>query len=289
MRVFPRWMQALGRSEVVLEGVDMALHDEPENYRRVVGHIKRDALSLGGLVTSHKIDLLDAAREAFDNLGPEADFLGEVSSISKRSGLLIGHATDPQAGGESLNAIVEPGYFGRTGAEVLCFGAGGSAAALAFHLIGQPSASDRPSRMIVINRSRSRLERLRSKVETLDTDIRFEYVLNQDPQRNDEIMADLAPASLVVNATGMGKDHPGSPVTDDGLFPQNGIAWDYNYRGELDFLRQAKRQKNERALTVEDGWNYFLHGWLQVIGHVLHVAISPQQDQTLRRIATEAR
>ena len=90
MRVFPRWVQALGRAEVVIEGLDFVPHDEPEGYRQAVAQIKHDPLSLGALVTTHKIDLLDAARNMFDELGPYAMICDEVSSISKRGGRLIG-------------------------------------------------------------------------------------------------------------------------------------------------------------------------------------------------------
>ena len=62
MKVFPRWMEVLGRSNVVIEGIDHAIHDEPEKYRQTVAQFKYDPLSLGGLVTTHKIDLLEAAR-----------------------------------------------------------------------------------------------------------------------------------------------------------------------------------------------------------------------------------
>ncbi|KEP73786.1 hypothetical protein HR12_37330 [Microbacterium sp. SUBG005] len=49
------------------------------------------------------------------------------------------------------------------------------------------------------------------------------------------------------------------------MFPQNGVAWDLNYRGDLVFLDQARAQADARALQVEDGWTYFVHGWTQVI------------------------
>ena len=52
-------------------------------------------------------------------------------------------------------------------------------------------------------------------------------------------MASLVPGWMVVNATGMGKDIPGSAVTDKGLFAEHGIAWELDYRGELDFKRQV--------------------------------------------------
>ena len=75
------------------------------------------------------------------------------------------------------------------------------------------------------------------------TDIAFEYICNQDAARNDAIMAALPAGSIVINATGMGKDRPGSPITDAGLFPVRGIAWEFNYRGELDFCTRRWRRR----------------------------------------------
>ena len=74
-------------------------------------------------------------------------------------------------------------------------------------------------------------------------------------------MAAMPPGSLVVNGTGMGKDSPGSPITDQGVFPEKARVWELNYRGELGFLHQARRQEAARALFIEDGWRYFVHGW----------------------------
>ncbi len=145
-KVFPLWMKVLGRPEVILEGMDCKIHDEPEVYRQRVAQIKYDPLSLGALVTTHKIDLLNAARDMFDYLDPYAKITGEVSSISKRKGKLEGHAKDPITSGASLDAIVEKGYFGRTGADVLSFGAGGSAIATLLHLINKTDKNDRPAR-----------------------------------------------------------------------------------------------------------------------------------------------
>ncbi len=48
MKVFPLWVRELGRPEIVIEGVDLKIHDEPEAYRRAVAQIKYDPLSLGG-------------------------------------------------------------------------------------------------------------------------------------------------------------------------------------------------------------------------------------------------
>jgi shikimate dehydrogenase len=274
---------------VVIEGLDLRLHDEPRRYRQAVTQIKYDPLSLGSLVTTHKIDLLDAARDLFDYLDPYAQICGEVSCISKRSGALEGHAKDPIASGLSLDHVLGKAYFSRTGGSVLCFGAGGAATAIALHLTNKRDSSDRPRRFVVVNRSPGRLERLQEMVEELGTDIAFEYVCNQDPRYNDQLLGDMPEGSVVINATGMGKDRPGSPITNGGLFPAASVAWELNYRGELDFLHQALAQKETRSVIVEDGWVYFLHGWTQAIAQVLHLAIDEALFNRLAHVAISVR
>jgi len=285
MKVFPEWMKVLNFPEVVIEGVDLKIHDTPENYRAAVAQIKYDPLSLGALVTTHKIDLFVAARELFDYVDPYAEICGEVSSISKLEGRLEGHAKDPITSGLSLDAIIESGYFGRTGGRVLCFGAGGSAAATLLHMMDKKDPADRPDKCIFVNRSQERLVHMRQMVEKHGTDIEIEYICNQDPEKSDALMQSLPDYSIVINATGMGKDTPGSPITNNGLFPINGIAWEFNYRGELDFLHQALAQREARKLLVEDGWLYFLHGWTQVIAQVLHIDLTSELFARLQEAA----
>ncbi|MFN8482578.1 MAG: shikimate dehydrogenase [Anaerolineae bacterium] len=288
-KVFPLWMKELGRPDVVLEGMDLKIHDTPAAYRAAVAQIKYDPQSIGALVTTHKIDLYEAAKDMFDYLDPYAELTGELSSISKRDGRLEGHAKDPITAGLSMDHITGAGYFGRTGGDVLIFGAGGSSVSTVLHLISKADKADRPRRIIVVNRSPKRLHSMQAMVDTLATDIEMTYIENADARRNDRIMADLPDGSIVVNATGMGKDTPGSPVTDDGLFPRHGIAWEFNYRGELDFLHQAERQAESRNLFVEDGWVYFVHGWSQVVGQVLHVEITDDVFGRLERAAATVR
>jgi hypothetical protein len=87
----------------------------------------------------------------------------------------------------------------------------------------------------------------------------------------------------------MGKDIPGSPVTDEGQFPLGGIAWELNYRGELDFMHQVLAQEESRSVHVEDGWLYFLHGWTQVVAEVLHITIDEAMFGRLAALASSVR
>lgn len=287
MKIFPRWTQELGHPEVVIEGIDLKLHDSADAYRQAVMQIKSDPNSLGALVTAHKINLYEAAFDLFDYLDPYAKICGEVSSISKRDGRLEGHAKDPITAGLSLDAVIGKDYFARTGGEVLSCGPGGSTTAVALHLIGKTDMGDRPRRFVVVGRSQKSVERLKKTLDGQKTDIRFEFILNEAPPKNDAIMEQMPPASIIINATGMGKDLPGSPITDKGLFPANSIAWELNYRGELEFMHQAEKQSETRGVRVEDGWLYFLYGWTQVIGQVYHMPIEGELFERLSKIAEQ--
>jgi len=290
MKVFPKWAEYLGLGDVAIKGIDLALHDTIENYREVVAFLKSDPLSLGGLVTTHKLDLFAAARDMFDVIDPLARLMAETSCISKRDGKLICHAKDPISSGLSLDGFLPESHFAKTGAELFSMGAGGSTIALTWHMMQASRGADRPSRIVVSNRSQSRLDHIRDIHAQIGADVPVDYVLAPTAADNDTVMAGLKAGSLMINATGLGKDAPGSPLTWDGRFPESGIVWELNYRGDLVFLDQANAQKEARALQVEDGWTYFIHGWTQVIAEVFAVDIpvsGPRFDE-ISRIAAEA-
>jgi len=290
MRIFPAWRHLLNLGDdVEMEGCDLPIHADPTRYREVVETIKNDPAHLGGLVTTHKIDLFHATEDLFDWVDSYASLCAEVSCIAKWEGLFKGWAKDPISAGRSLDRILGPGYFQRSGGDVLCFGAGGSGVAITLHLMTRSDPADRPKRIIVTNRSEGRLKGLEALHEKLDSDVLVEYVHTADPKDNDAIMQHLPAGSLVINATGMGKDSPGSPVTDTGKFPENSIAWELNYRGELDFLHQAWRQRSDRSVRVEDGWEYFIYGWTSVMEEVFNMRIGDNQLKILSDAAAFAR
>ena len=68
--IFPKWAETLGISPAKLVGIDLKIHDEPENYQRVVRFIKNDpsiniflslfkALEEGG---NHEIKCIDVLK-----------------------------------------------------------------------------------------------------------------------------------------------------------------------------------------------------------------------------------
>lgn len=288
MRVFPLWAEALGLKDAVIKGMDFPLHAPAEDYREAVEFIKNDPLSLGALVTTHKIDLFHACQDQFEYIDPYAHQLEEVSSISKKDGKLCAHAKDPISSGLALEAFVPANYWKDFDGDVMLMGAGGSSLAMSIYLTQEKFGDNVPSRIIIANRSQPRLDSAAKLLSGIGGKTKFEYILNPTPADNDATLATLKPHSLIVNATGLGKDAPGSPLTDACQFPQDSLVWEINYRGNLIFKDQAEAQKDAKNLHVEDGWTYFIHGWTQVIAEVFHVPIEGEVLQHLSEIAKKA-
>jgi shikimate 5-dehydrogenase len=289
MKVFPAWAAHLGL-QATIKGIDFPLHAPAEEYRQVVEFLKHDRLSLGALVTTHKIDLYQACKDMFDEIDPHASLMGETSCLSKRHAKLRCHAKDPISSGLALDEFLGPNYFERTGAEIFAMGAGGSTIAITWHLANAARRGNLPSRIVISNRSSPRLEEIKRIHQKFLSAVPVEYVLAPRPEDNDAVVSTLKAGSLLINATGLGKDAPGSPLSDNVIFPQNAIAWDLNYRGVLVFLDQARKQSVNGPLRVVDGWTYFIHGWTQVIAEVFNIDIpvSGPSFEQISKIAIEA-
>jgi shikimate dehydrogenase len=287
MRIWPRWREVLGLgSDVELVGRDIPVGAPPAAYRQAVQELIDDDGALGALVTTHKIGVYQDGRELLTGVDELAELCGEVSCLAKRDGGLYGWAKDPVAAGRTLEGVLAPRHFRDGGGHVLCMGAGGSGTAIALYLLARRPGGDHPERLVVTDRSPDRLERLAAIFAQLDYDATVELA---GPDRHEELLEELPPRSLVVNATGMGKDVEGSPLGDAARFPQHSVVWELNYRGELDFLQQARGQAEERELTVEDGWIYFINGWSAVTEEVFQRPITHEDLRVLAAAAEFAR
>ena len=287
MKVFPEWAKALGLKDAVMKGIDIAIHEKPEVYREVVSFLKQDPLSLGALVTTHKIDLYNAAHDLFDVEGDYARQFGEISSIYKRDGKFCCDAKDPITCGMAMEEFVPADYW-RTHpqAGVFIMGAGGSCISMCSYYMRNSGRGNDPAKIVVANRSLPRLqecEKINHKF--YPNTIPDEYHLTPEAGQNDDVLSRMGRGSLIINATGLGKDRPGSPLTDRALFPQDALVWELNYRGERQFLHQAEVQHTSRGVTVVDGWMYFIYGWTQVIADVFHTEILGKRLQEMSRIA----
>ena len=272
----------------MIKGIDLPLHAPTEDYRLVVDFIKRDPFSLGALVTTHKLDLFKACKDMFDFVDPYAEILCELSSLSKNNGVFCAHAKDPISSGLAIETFIAPYFWAEHFGEVLILGAGGSALAMSLYLCRNEADGNITNRITIANRNKPRLESAKISLADCTKKTKLRFIHSPAPEDNDCLVAALPPYSLVVNATGLGKDAPGSPTTDRVKYPENSFVWEINYRGELVFMKQALAQAASKNLHVEDGWNYFIYGWTQVIQEVFHVTIDAEQLAELSLIANRS-
>ncbi len=277
--IFPRWRDALGLPpDAEIAGVDLEPGAPAEAYRRTVAWIRDDPDVLGALVTTHKLDLLRAARDLFDELDPLAELLQEVSCIAVRDGRVLGWARDPVTAELALDDML--GKDAQVD-DVLCMGSGGAAAAISLVLFERGAR-----RLTLTDRNPERLalaRALHAAVPHAATEV--EYVLVDDGGMHDRLLARLRPGALVVNATGLGKDRPGTPLGAGAAWPEAAVAWELNYRGELEFLAQARAA----GVRAEDGWRYFIFGWTAVMELVFQRPIGAGDIERLAEAAAFAR
>ncbi|WP_051668147.1 MULTISPECIES: shikimate dehydrogenase family protein [unclassified Microbacterium] len=287
MKVFPLWADILELPTRTLVGHDLPMDAEPEQYRAMVEQIRDDPHHRGALVTTHKMNVYAAASDLFDELDPFAVSCSEISSIAKRGTVLSGRAKDPITVDLALNDFLPADHFARTGGAVVILGAGGSGTALSWALAER---ADAPSKITVTARTQDKLDHLREVHRQHGTrEGLIDYVVTATPADADALVAAAPAGSVIANATGLGKDRPGSPLTDAVVFPEGAYAWEFNYRGSLEFLHQAEAQASARGLHVVDGWRYFIHGWSQVVADVFELDLTPDVVERLAEAAESVR
>lgn len=269
--IFPRWAGLAGIDGAELVGLDVPPGSAPETYREAARRVRDDPDSWGALVTTHKAALYAHSRDLFTAFDADAKALREVSCIVCREGRMTGEAIDTLTSGLALRQVTGNGPFQ---GQALIMGAGGAAVALAVHLARQHS----PARVIMTDVSAARI------IEASEL-APAECMLVDMPEDHDRILAAMPEGSLVVNATGMGKDRPGCPITAQARFPAGSMAWDFNYRGNLLFLEYAVAQ----GIRAVDGWEYFLHGWSQIMARVFSFDLTPELFAAMRDEAERRR
>lgn len=272
-RIFPLWAEVMGLSPARLHGLDLPVDVEADAVREAVRWIADTDCIRGALVTTHKIAVHRFAGDLFAAFDADADWLGEVSAIAKMPDGLVGHALDTVTAGLALDRIVPRSHWARNpGAEALVLGTGGAGLALTAHLL-QRHPDDRPAAMTLCDVDDGRLASARASLQARDARDVVSYRQVRGAADNDALLQALPPNSLVVNATGLGKDRPGSPLSSAVRFPEGGVVWEFNYRGPRDFLVQAEARREQDSLTVADGWTYFLYGWAHVMAEIFGVAL----------------
>jgi shikimate dehydrogenase len=292
-RILPLWSEVFG-TELDLIGIDLPIAADPSEYRRVVRTLKNDLKAIGSVVTTHKLNLFRHAADLFDEFDTLSELTQEICLIAKQDHHLVGLAIpDCLSANNSLKNMIGTNYWQTHNSDVLCFGAGGVARSIALCLLFDldfNSPLERrqlsiPRKLLLVDNDQEQLKSISKLLEPVRENLEISYFFHTNPADNDQLLANLPAGSLIVNATGMGKDRPGSPITDQAIFPSESVVWDLNYRGERNFLQQAEFQKSQLKLNVHDGWLCFLHGWTQALQIALRQTLSEKQFQQLEKIA----
>ena len=282
-KVFPLWSEILDLN-AELVGLDIPIGAPASQYRAAINEMATDASCAGALVTTHKIAMFSAAKDMFESFDQFAAACGEVSSVKVSSGKVFGAAKDPITAGLSIEEFISRDHF-NNGADVLCFGDGGAATAIAWYLTGLEFT---PRQIHFFGINQDRLNHLREVVAArLGASAINTNISNDDLVKT--TLENLNPGSLIINATGMGKDIPGSPMPAGSHFPLGSIIWELNYRGSLEFLHHAKAEQDKSKLRVHDGWRYFIHGWSNVVSEVFDIKLTPQIMEKLSAAAEIAK
>jgi shikimate dehydrogenase len=284
MKLFPVWAAKLGLDATLL-GRDLAMNASPDEYRACIDAIVEDTNSAGALITTHKAAVYDYARGRFAELDEFAEICREISCVARDGSRLKGYAKDPITAGLAMEHMFETAG-PAAGREVVCFGAGGAGLAIVVRLLTLQAP---PAKVVVIDRDPGRIDLSREVHRQLGTSVALEYHVHAAPLDNDAILATSPSGTFVVNATGLGKDLPGSPLSPAAVFPHQALVWDLNYRGALEFLAAAWQQADSRGIEVHDGWRYFLHGWTEVISEVFSIAMTPDRFAELAAVAEATR
>ena len=200
---------------------------------------------------------------------------------------MIGHAKNSITSGKAMESILGKDHWQvHPQAEALVLGCGGADTAIIDQLLSGEEGNA-PQKITGLEHNRVRLEKVRNDFSNSKNLIL--EVSEPSGETATEIMSRLPPYSLIVNATGMGKDLPGSPAPQAIDFPEQGIVWELNYRGSLEFYRHAKEQDVRRKLKIHDGWDYFLLGWSSVMEEVFHFELTASLMDQLKETANPLR
>ncbi len=173
----------------------------------------------------HKV----AAARLIDSLSEEARLIGAVNTLELRSGRIIGHNTD---GRGFLRSLQEEARFLPRGKVFLCMGAGGAARAVCFSL-----ALAKASRILLVNRDRSKAERLARE-------IRKETGVDATAVPEASLAAAARLADCLINATSLGLRKGDALPLPAKFINENHLICDlvYNPRN-TPFLKAAVRRK----------------------------------------------
>jgi shikimate dehydrogenase len=269
---FPLWIKFLD-ADCTLVGIDIALDASLSQYDGFLEQFLSDQW-IGALITTHKSKIfhkLDS--NGYANLTDRAKLLEEASVIYKNANSeIFGDATDPDAILPILSRLLSDERWLSGCLQILIMGGGGAGLALFYTIV---SSGIIVKKIVITESDPLRRQFLIKKVDEIVRKFKSEILTEiTDSQNSDKTITELGSGALIVNATGMGKDLPGSPIRNPDNIFNNSIIWEFNYRGELKFLNDCVKIRDHKNLLIEDGWYYFIHGWANVLCTALNKTVT---------------
>jgi shikimate dehydrogenase len=286
LTAFPSWARSLNL-DAVLVGVDVDQNAPSDAYRQLVARFRASADVIGAVITGHKARFFEAAGDQLDAVSDAARACREISVLRRDADRICGTAIEVRSSGTALTELIPADHWATSAGELLILGTGGTAAALIAAIFDSPRAgSGCPPAVHLIDLVPDRAERLAEHLGHLSPGT---AVSVQGVDQAGSVLARLPAASLIVNATGVGKDVPGSPIPLPAQWPDQATFWEINYRGELPLLKDATAQTPARQLNVHDGWKLFIAGWIEALGAILDRQLTTEDRGAIERAALAAR
>src|SRR5438067_7448059 len=197
----------------------------PAELADAVAHMRADTRVLGAAVTMpHTVPI----SRLLDGLGPEAQLIKAVNTISHRAGALIGWNTDRSA----FTLALEDAGFQAKGRSVLVLGAGGAARA------SVDALRETATRIWVAGRD---LDEARAVCRDLE-------VSNGGPAPLGSLALLVRKAELIVNATPVGSDGESVLFPIDWITPGQ-FVFDLVYQPPVTPLVRGARERGARAIN----------------------------------------
>ena len=199
---------------------------EPEKFHSLMR--RREDLLLDGFNVT--VPYKEKVSCYLDRLSPSAQAMGAVNTVVRKGKSWVGFNTDETGFVASLE---HEGKFQPRGKEVLIFGAGGSARAVAYGLARRGA-----KRIAIVNRTASRAKKIISQYQKLFPRVKWVGTLEG-----------IESADLVVNATSVGLKQSDPSLVSPKDFPKKTFFVDLIYNPpETKFLRLA-RKSGHRVLN----------------------------------------
>ena len=278
--LFPRWCEVLG-VDWTLEGVDLPIGSDPGQYRNFGFNARRpDNRCIDNFTQG------SCLRRREQPSRPSRAFVRGVrrsgSIASRWKEFWWGGVSDVASGGEILKSLFSSEQWLSGQREVLIIGGGGAGLAAAWNIAVNGIGSAR--RILIVEHSLERSSKIQDLVANWPTKCRVD-VLSGSGSGDLDVVTSFSDGSLIINASGVGKDQPGSPVSDSVVFPLASTFWEFNYRGDLPLMHRAYLQERFPRTKVEDGKRYFATGWSVVMSKVAGRAWSPSIAESFELVA----